>query len=162
MKTTFHIMHCLTESAVQLGSRKQNENKILVYKILEILFLEAEKISTLVPCINKLKYDQKKMVSKVYTSSVKIPKLLQYSGCLILEAQVDIEVDIGVYPPESGPGGLVLSAPRLWAESDPVPVPQPALRRDREAPEPVDRGQCSPPSAPGNSAGKGRSYFCIW
>ena len=115
MKTTFHIMHCLTESAVQLGSRKQNENKILVYKILEILFLEAEKISTLVPCINKLEYDQKKMVSKVYTSSVKISKLLQYSGCLILEleAQVDIEVDVGVHPPESGPGGLVLPTPRL-------------------------------------------------
>ena len=55
------------------------------------------------------------MVSKVFTSSVQIPKLQQYSGCLILEleAKVDIEVDIGVYPPESGPGGLVLSTPRL-------------------------------------------------
>ena len=114
MKTTFQIMHCLTESAVQLGSRKQNENKILVYKIVGgILFLE--KISK-VPCIfqnSKFKYDQNKMVSKVFTSSVKIPKLQQYSGCLILEAKVDIEVDIGVHPPESGPGGLVLSTPRL-------------------------------------------------
>ena len=162
MKTTFQIMHCLTESAVQLGSRKQNENKILVYKIVGILFLE--KISK-VPCIfqnSKFKYDQNKMVSKVFTSSVQIPKLQQYSGCLILEAKVDIEVDIGVYPPESGPGGLVLSTPRLWAESDLVPVPQSALCRDREAPEPVDRGQCSPSSGPGDSAGKERSYFCIW